>query len=244
MHFVHSSFLGVTAHWIDASSFERKSCGLALQRLKGSHTGEILAERISNIIKEFNLSNKVVKIVTDNATNFEKAFKIRKPSVEFPNEDAENDFDSDDEIEFIDLLSELTECRNSSELVCILPPQKRCAAHSLNLAMTTDIEKRVNEENFVAMSRMTQSKCTALYSKQNQSSKAADFIHQKLGIYLRTPVSTRWNSYVDSYSFLLAVMEIKTSELNEIFDAFCLPKLTQPETEFLKEYVKVFINNN
>ena len=157
LHFelVFSSFLGVTAHWIDAT-FERKSCGLSIQSLKGSHTGEVLAARILNVIKEFHLSNKVVKIVTDNATNFGKAFRIKKelnendivasPTDDNEAADDESSGTSDDEtinreLNFIDSSHKLSEYfKHESEF--ILPPQKRCAAHSLNLTMTTDIEQR------------------------------------------------------------------------------------------------------
>ena len=35
---VRRSFIGVTAHWLDPGTFQRRSVGLACKQLKGTHT--------------------------------------------------------------------------------------------------------------------------------------------------------------------------------------------------------------
>lgn len=53
------SYLGVTIHWIEPESLERKSAALALRRLTGRHTFDVLAAAIHDIHKEYVVHNKV-----------------------------------------------------------------------------------------------------------------------------------------------------------------------------------------
>ncbi len=94
----HRSFLGVTAHWIETVDgvIQRHSCALACKRftgkvlilflifliyrsnlfcIQGSHTYDKIASLINQIMDDFNLHGKVTFIVTDNGSNFVKAFK-------------------------------------------------------------------------------------------------------------------------------------------------------------------------
>lgn len=65
----------MTIHWLDHDTLERKSKGLACHRLEGRHTYDVLARAIEMVLFEFNIQDKTTCIVTDNARNFEKAFK-------------------------------------------------------------------------------------------------------------------------------------------------------------------------
>ncbi|XP_024867962.1 uncharacterized protein LOC112452127 isoform X2 [Temnothorax curvispinosus] len=69
-------FIGVTVHWIDEQSFKRYSYAIACKRFPGSHTHD----RIANILNEIHskyeiIGEKLVGTVTDNGSNFVKAFK-------------------------------------------------------------------------------------------------------------------------------------------------------------------------
>ncbi|XP_023313780.1 uncharacterized protein LOC111693436, partial [Trichogramma pretiosum] len=70
------SFMGVTAHWINHLSLLRKSAVLACRRFQGSHSHDKVTDILAEINQEFDLdNNKVIGTVTDNGSNFVKAFE-------------------------------------------------------------------------------------------------------------------------------------------------------------------------
>lgn len=72
-----------------------------------------------------------------------------------------------------------------------LPQHQRCAAHTLNLIATKDIQDAEKDSVYKILSRRVFAKCQALFNKQNQSSQCADQIKNVLGKYLITPNATR-----------------------------------------------------
>lgn len=67
--------MGFTVHWLNQTTLERMSKGLACRRMYGKHTYDNIAEMIDKVLSEFNIQNKTTLIVTDNAANFVKAFR-------------------------------------------------------------------------------------------------------------------------------------------------------------------------
>lgn len=226
------SFLGITAHWIDIKDFTRQSRTLACRRVKGSHKAEILATKLDEVITSFKLSEKVVKIVTDNGSNFIKAFKLTQSFLD------EEEEVIDDDIEFFEVTGMLNHATGSG---FILPPHKRCAAHSANLTMSSDMKKQIKNEEFKKIQEHALEKCAELFKKQSRSSLAADLIKERIGRYFVTPSKTRWNYVVDAVRVLLQMIDEKPLQVNSIFEDLKLAKLTQIEIAFLKEYVMVKI---
>ncbi|KAK8771923.1 hypothetical protein V5799_024833 [Amblyomma americanum] len=68
--------MGVAVHWIDRNSLSRRSLALACRRFAGRHTYDKIGELLEDIRQDFDISHdKIVATVTDNASNFVKAFK-------------------------------------------------------------------------------------------------------------------------------------------------------------------------
>lgn len=89
------SFMGVTAHWIDSETFERRGFAIACKRFKGRHTYDKVAEILANIHSFFGLDRtKLIKTVTDNGSNMVKAFKAHAAETE----PASSDFSASDAI--------------------------------------------------------------------------------------------------------------------------------------------------
>ncbi|KAJ8886773.1 hypothetical protein PR048_012985 [Dryococelus australis] len=71
-------FVGVSVHWLDPASLHRKSAMLDIEMLTGQHTYDVLAAALDNILRDFEIQNKVTMCVTDSGSNFIKAFTIEQ----------------------------------------------------------------------------------------------------------------------------------------------------------------------
>ena len=65
------SYMCVTCHWID-NNFAPKSALLDVSELPGSHTSELLCERLRAIAITWGVHGKVIAVTTDNAKAAEK----------------------------------------------------------------------------------------------------------------------------------------------------------------------------
>lgn len=202
----------MTAHWIIPNTIQRQSASIAMRRITGSHTSEVLSENIQNVLVEYNIHSKISKIVTDNGSNFVKAMK--------PPTDKENN-NVDVDIQPINLTRILRNSSNDN-----IPLHQRCACHTLYLCMTTDIktalkqalkennekENELNENecfeksifedddfdsdvsiidsaalNYKKASESSLGKCKSIWHKQSKSTVASDLIKDTLGNYLNEP---------------------------------------------------------
>ncbi len=128
----NKSYLGMTVHWIDSISFKREKAALACKRVRGRHTYDVIASEIEQVHSAFGLSHKVTACVTDNGSNFVKAFRMFESH---PDDGSDSDEPSDEEEEeeevtFTDVAEALS---TESDETFSLPPHLRCASHTLNL---------------------------------------------------------------------------------------------------------------
>ncbi|GBC52400.2 zinc finger BED domain-containing protein RICESLEEPER 2-like [Rhizophagus irregularis DAOM 181602=DAOM 197198] len=109
------SFLGITIHWI-TNDWKLENTTLDFSHIEGPHSGENLASKLFEVLKEFELLQKILGISTDNASNINKMFSKFESICEYEG------------IEFI--------AKNQ---------RVRCLAHIINLTVQ-NILKTLNEE--------------------------------------------------------------------------------------------------
>lgn len=157
------SYLGVTVHWIESETFERKSetferksAAIACRRFKGAHTYDKVAEMIADIHSDHDLKlTKIVKTVTDNGSNMVKAFDVfgKSDSETVENEHVSRAYEEDLEETSLDegnedddsllVLQAFPDASSSSDLEsdCLLPVHERCATRTLHLIASTDFKQ-------------------------------------------------------------------------------------------------------
>jgi hypothetical protein len=242
------SYIGFTIHWIESETLARQSRALACRRLRGSHNYDVIAAIMEKVFMEFHVQNKVVKTVTDNGTNFCKAFKIFGNEVDgtaalhsaqeaqsqaASESQAEDDINECEPVPIFDTLSE------NDRLIAqtySLPPHHRCSSHTLNLIATKDALGAEKDAAYKKISRSTFGKCQALWNKQSRSPLAADTVKDICDIYLVLPNATRWNSHYDACARLVKIGENKLLLLS---DALGVQNFRPQEIQFLIEYCHV-----
>ena len=77
----NEGFLGITLHFIDENWILRHFT-LDIFKIKGSHTGQAIADEIYKILLEFGLEHKAIAITTDNASNMISSARYLKVKFE------------------------------------------------------------------------------------------------------------------------------------------------------------------
>ncbi|XP_017465562.1 PREDICTED: uncharacterized protein LOC108358634 [Rhagoletis zephyria] len=219
------SFLGVTAHWID-TDLDRQCKTLACRRFPGIHNYKRIAMILDEIQADFNVSPaKIVATVTDNGSNFIKAFTefgVSTPNLELRNLEEDVSDEEDDEV------------IGSHDLP--LACQFRCAAHTLNLCATTDANRILKTGNYTPLCAMHHNaigKCNVLWNSAGRP-KTAEIIQSVLGHTLSKPGVTRWNSLYDAMKQIYSVKD-KNIHLHR---ALCLTNyISDGEYEYINEYI-------
>lgn len=178
-----------------------------------------IAEVINKITKIFNINNsKVSHCVTDNASNFGKAFRILsiKPQENSSNSNnlinnwfysdndesnsEENNLEVDDACENVDVTELSTIFSNTNEFISpdnddeiCLPDHLTCSAHTLNLIATTDVSK-ITDHSYKQISRSAFEKLYSFWNLVSRRSIASDKMFDICNCKFPVPIITRWNS--------------------------------------------------
>ena len=172
----------MTVHWIDRSTLQRCKAAISCTRLVGRHTYDILASKIESIHRSYNLNGKVTATITDNGSNFVKAFKTfsitdsPSTSTEAVQEEdcPEESYTDEEEATFEDVHNTLIlDPDNMDDLTQVeydLPAHERCAAHTMNLVASSDINKSLSSSpSSRTVYRSSFAKCAALWNKASRS---------------------------------------------------------------------------
>jgi len=224
---------------INAVTLERKSGTLGCVRFTGCHTFDKIAEKLDDLRREFSIcERKIVATVTDNGSNFVKAFKeygikvLEEKECTEEEGDAEYPIDDDEENNSDDLVFFNAYIESDCEEEIVLPSHLRCCSHTISLVCCSS--KISTKGVYSKLHNSTMSKCSSLWNLAGRP-KSAEIIQEIMKCQLRLPCATRWNSLYDSLSLLVRHKD----QLNLTMTQLGLPNFRDVEFEFLEEYVLV-----
>lgn len=223
----NSSFFGMTCHWIDPASLERKSAALGFSRLQGRVSHDSIAGRIHDIHVAYNIESKVQTTVTDNGSPFMSVLR------EFAVDIQEND----DDIGFYENVSGILEGEPEQDLLLFLPTVQRCASHTLEQIVTEDFWQAVSQGPMCQLHYSAMAKVYAIWSKCHHLQVGMDVAEEIGKMALVVPAVVRWNV---EYNAMQKIISLSERELTELCARLEVPRLQPEEAAFLKEYVTVF----
>nr|XP_033803666.1 uncharacterized protein LOC117362041 isoform X2 [Geotrypetes seraphini] len=239
------SFFGTTVHWIDEMSLVRKSAALRCTRFNGRHTCDAIVSVLEQIHANFGINDKVQMIITDNGSNFIKAFRLygdpESSPVVKPGKSLNNDgYEENEDVEFTDMQNAMQmDSRNVDKLEYSLPAHKPSASHTLNLIASQDASKAMSTLSYKKIYCSTMAKCSALWSIVNRNVEASEIIWDELHTCLIVPKDTRWNSQYEAVDKVRLLSVTCESGLQTVCEKLKLPVFPQIEINFLGEYCMV-----
>ena len=257
----NKSYLGMTCHFINEINYNRYSYILACRRIKGNHTYLNIAKVINEIIQDFKIENdKITHVVTDNASNFGKAFRTFSKQYIVTDDThisdsnylgliSSDDSDSDDnitissdddvnssnlEFDVVDLSSLILNYKETITNTISLPSHIKCSAHTLNLIASVDTAKIVDQA-YNSISKSTFKKLSSFWNLLSRSTVVSDKVFDLCSCKFPVPNLTRWNSMYD------AVHKVVKNKQNLVlvFNELKMKKMKKNEWSFLEEYCKV-----
>uniref|UniRef100_A0A3P9L5X5 BED-type domain-containing protein n=1 Tax=Oryzias latipes TaxID=8090 RepID=A0A3P9L5X5_ORYLA len=221
------SFFGMTCHWIDAESLERKSAALGFARLQGRITYDAIAGRIHDIHVTYNLESKVQTTVTDNGSPFVSVFR----------EFAVDTTETDDDIGLYENVSAVLEGEPEQDMLLFLPSVQRCASHTLEQIVNEDFWQAVSQGPMCQLFYSAMAKVFAMWNKCHHLQVGLDAAEEIGKMALAVPAVIRWNV---EYCAVQKIVSLSERELTELCARLEVPRLQAEELSFLKEYVTVF----
>ena len=190
----NKGLFGMMMHWINRTTLQRCKAAISCSRLIGHNTYDVLAGRIESIHRHFEICPKITATITDNGSNFVKAFKVfavdptpssASEEVIEQQEDDDQSQNEENEVSFEDMCDALTlkseKDDDYTQVEYELPPHERCAAHTLNLVASSDVEKSLSSSSLSKqIFRSSFAKCTVLWNKASRSTVAADHVEATL----------------------------------------------------------------
>lgn len=255
------SYLGMTAHFFD-KQLNKHSYLLAFRRMYGRHTHEVLKDLLLSVIKEFKIDlSKITHIVTDGASNFEKAFKVYgsnnvasvesqaidvgSQNIEVENDESNVDelFEAETDNIFVPPGTECVEIELNDSNASIdddddrLPDQLKCYPHSLNrtgVDFDKSIKLKLKKGHDVLDSAY--SKLSKFWTLNSRSTVAHEITERVCGRSFPRPINTRWNFKTDS----IEIAENHKLKINEAIDEINIEaKKNAPNMKKVKKLEKL-----
>ncbi|XP_077388428.1 zinc finger BED domain-containing protein 4 [Festucalex cinctus] len=221
------TFFGMTCHWIDGNSLERKSAALGFARMQGRLKYDSVAARIHDIHVAYGIESKVQTTVTDNASPFVNVFK----------EFALDGTDCSDDVGVFENVCAVLEGEPEQDMLLFLPTIQRCASHTLEQIVTEDFWRAVSQGPMCQLYYSTMSKVYSIWTKCHHLQVGMEAAEEIKKMALFVPAVIRWNV---EYCALQKIVSLTERELTELSARLDVGRLQPEEMDFLKEYVTVF----
>ena len=237
------AFIRVTGHFMDID-FKPQALLLDFERIKGPHTAENIRSATKEMLEKFRITDKIYRIITDNASNMIKAYRFGL-IVDDDDDDQQNQSDSNCSEEYpfdtstsekssFDIEWAMTDPANdmNDESVGLneTKPRLSCFVHSLQLAIRDGLKS-------VPHLSKTLSKCKKLSRKSHKSTKVADLLDDVDKRLSRSNI-TRRNS---EYLLVRSIIGLGKKTINDITNAIGDDSLSFNNTDFnvLEEIVNI-----
>lgn len=242
------SYLGITMHTITDDKFS--SFLLSFEQLEGQHTSVRLAAEFDRVIQMYNLNGKVVRLVTDNASNNIAAFdSIVLPGFEdyfdeadfFKSESESDSAEEDEEKDAFPIINrfqinDVDDIAFRNMVIEYLPSDEEylripCFAHCLQLV----VKDGINASDALSLPLK---KVASLAKMAHSSTVFADHLG-KSNYTIPQANRTRWNS---QFQMVKKVLIIPASLLNSILTDMKKTDLilTSQDRKILEEFVSLF----
>lgn len=217
-------YIGMTCHYIH--DWTLKSALLACSHFPGRHTGENIRQQYEEIVACYDITSKVLTIVTDNAANMTKAFSLPEFNIQPTAED----------LEICEAQSDTAEASTSEEPESDIEDEDQesdkcfinregCFAHTLQLVVKDGFQAAGALKKVLA-------KASSIVNHVRKSCIATEILSGELR--LQACNLTRWNSQIKMVRSILRIPEAKLQEVQKV------QHLTQYERKLLQEVVTIF----
>ena len=184
------SYIGITAHFI--REWKLQNAMLVCKRFTGRHTADNIVAQYEEVINAFHIRGKITNIVTDNASNMIKAFRL--PGFVVDECDPESDSDDDDSEVDID-----------NNVFMYLPSHDSCYAHTVQLVVKDGLKEADTIKAVIA-------KASSIVGCEGRSTISTEMLEECRK--LQASNTTRWNSELTMIQSLLRIPHEKNDELN------------------------------
>ena len=249
------SFIGITAHIFNPVTKKREVYRICCRAFNIRHTGINIAKMLKNLFIEFGIDKKVFFVLSDNASNMNKAVHDMQEMLsddtgeleEFSDDDSEDDesecdsepenIEDDDEIEVVekqanDLEVEMEDHDTAFKSVQIqrLP----CVTHTAQLGINKCINKK--KQSFGSVLRKTRK----IVKKYRKSPKAKAVLKKKVRTKLAGYVKTRWWTDLAMAKSVVKAAKVQGNPVNQMMEQMGWNmELTERDIATLKQFLSI-----
>lgn len=207
------AYFGCTAHYITYTGSGDPilaSSLLCIERFTGSHTGGKIAEFIDDLIDvQYTIRSKVTYVLSDNAANMRKAFRLAFPATD-EDDDCDGSDDGDD-VDNADIWNELLpddETQVNTAVNGLCTRRLPCFAHTEQLVVDDGLKQ-------LKSTRSLMGKCSRLSTVLHTSSSFTDTFEESFGTATSVTSEnvTRWHSTLRQLQCIIKLDQKKLQEV-------------------------------